>query len=166
MHTLPLVKAGQTAPDTLTTFKWGSMVFLINRVRTMRSFLLGSMPVSAKIFLTLGALSACSSVVFSAAFAHLPVFAGGVPVMVQTALNQQQLHSLGLLVLGLAIFRLGTSRWLLASAWMMVLGLLFFSFNIYARQVWGFDALRAFVPWGGGAWIAAWLLAAVGFARH
>ena len=132
----------------------------------MRSYLLGSMPLSAKIFLTLGALSAGSSVVFSAAFAHLPVFAGGLPVMVQTALNQQQFHSLGLLVLGLAIFRLGTSRWLLAAASLMVLGLVFFSFNIYARQIWGFDALRFAVPWGGGAWIGAWVLAAMGFARH
>ena len=60
-----------------------------------------SWPVSARIFLTLGALSACSSVVFSAAFAHLPVFAGGVPAMVQTALTQQQFHSLGLMLVGI-----------------------------------------------------------------
>jgi len=26
--------------------------------------------------------------------------------------------------------------------------------------------LRFAVPWGGGAWIGAWVLAAMGFARH
>lgn len=121
---------------------------------------------SVRFFLSLGALSACSSVVFSAAFAHLPVFAGGVPVMVQTALTQQQFHSLGLLLLGLAMVWLGASRWLLAAAVLMVAGLLLFSFNLYARHVLGIDTFRAAVPWGGGAWILAWLLAAVGFARH
>lgn len=121
---------------------------------------------SARFFLSLGALSACSSVVFSAAFAHLPAFAGGVPVMVQTALTQQQFHSLGLLLLGLAMVWLGASRWLLAAAVLMVMGLLLFSFNLYARHVLGIDTFRAAVPWGGGAWILAWLLAAVGFARH
>ena len=35
-------------------------------------------------------------VVFSAAFAHLPSFTQGVPVMVQPALNQQQFHEMGL----------------------------------------------------------------------
>ena len=44
----------------------------------------------------------------------------------------------------------------------MVVGMLLFSFNIYARALLGFDSLRALVPWGGGAWIAAWLLLAVG----
>ena len=122
------------------------------------------LPVSARIFLTLGALSACSSVVFSAAFAHLPVFAGGVPSMVQTALNQQQFHSLGLMLVGLAVLALGTSRWLLAAGGLMLVGLLLFSFNLYARNVLGFDALRALVPWGGGAWIVAWLCLALGFA--
>lgn len=123
-----------------------------------------SWPVSARIFLTLGALSACSSVVFSAAFAHLPVFAGGVPAMVQTALTQQQFHSLGLMLVGLAVLGLGASRWLMVAGGLMVAGLLLFSFNLYARNVLGFDALRALVPWGGGAWILAWLSLAVGFA--
>ena len=118
----------------------------------------------ARIFLTLGALSASSSVVFSAAFAHLPVFAGGVPAMVQTALTQQQFHSLGLVLVGLASAGWGVSRWLQAAGWLMLLGLFLFSFNLYARYVLGFEALRAMVPWGGGAWILAWLCLALGWA--
>jgi uncharacterized membrane protein YgdD (TMEM256/DUF423 family) len=118
--------------------------------------------VAARWFLALGAVSACASVVFSAAFAHLPVFAGGVPVAVQTALNQQQFHSLGLLFTGLAMGVFGASRWLKAAGWLMVMGLFFFSFNLYARYVLGLDTFRALVPWGGGAWMVAWLCLVVG----
>lgn len=116
----------------------------------------------ARWLAVLGALSAGSSVVLSAAFAHLPVFAAGVPSAVQSALAQQQLHSLGLLVTGLALWVCGPSRWLTAAGGLMAMGLVLFSFNVYARYVLGFDALRALVPWGGGAWILAWLCLSVG----
>jgi uncharacterized membrane protein YgdD (TMEM256/DUF423 family) len=119
-------------------------------------------PLSARWFLALGAVSACMSVVFSAAFAHLPVFAGGVPTAVQTALSQQQFHSLGLLFTGLALRVCGSSRWLQAAGWLMLVGLLLFSFNLYARHVLAWEALRAMVPWGGMAWIVGWLAFAVG----
>lgn len=122
-------------------------------------------PLSARWFLVLGAISACSSVVFSAAFAHLPVFAGGVPTAVQTALSQQQFHSLGLLITGLAIRVCGPLRWLQAAGWLLLVGLLLFSFNLYARHVLAWDALRVLVPWGGAAWILAWLALAVGLAQ-
>jgi uncharacterized membrane protein YgdD (TMEM256/DUF423 family) len=122
-------------------------------------------PRSARWFLVLGAISACTSVVFSAAFAHLPVFAGGVPTAVQTALSQQQFHSLGLLFTGLALRVCGASRWLLAAGGLMLVGLLLFSFNLYARHVLAWDALRALVPWGGMAWILAWLALAMGLAQ-
>jgi uncharacterized membrane protein YgdD (TMEM256/DUF423 family) len=85
--------------------------------------------------------------------------------MVQTAMNQQQFHALGLVLVGMALGGRGPSRWLVASGWLMLLGMGLFSFNIYARGVLGWDVLRALVPWGGSAWIAAWVLLAVGFAR-
>lgn len=116
----------------------------------------------SRIFLTVGSLSAGLSVVLSAAFAHLPAFANGIPAMVQTALSQQQFHALGLVLVGLALRGQSSSRCWQASGWLMVVGMLLFSFNIYARALLGFDTLRALVPWGGGAWIAAWLLLAVG----
>lgn len=122
-------------------------------------------PLTARWFLVLGAISACTSVVFSAAFAHLPVFAGGVPTAVQTALSKQQFHSLGLLFTGLALRVCGASRWLQAAGWLMLVGLLLFSFNLYARHVLAWDTFRALVPWGGAAWILAWLALAVGLAQ-
>ena len=122
-------------------------------------------PLSVRWFLALGAISACTSVVFSAAFAHLPVFASGIPAAVHTALTQQQFHSLGLLLTGLAMRVCGASRWLQTAGWLMLVGLLLFSFNLYARHVLAWDALRTLVPWGGAAWLLAWLVLAVGFAQ-
>ena len=128
----------------------------------MTTLAFSSVPLSARIYGLLGALSAGASVVFSAAFAHLPVFSGGMPVMVQTALTQQQFHSLGLLLVALALSCWGSSRWLLVAGGLMLAGVLLFSLNLYARNIWGWDTLRAAVPWGGGAWILAWLCLAVG----
>jgi len=121
------------------------------------------LPVLSKVFLYVGAVSACSSVVFSAAFAHLPVFAAGVPPAVQTALNQQQFHALGLLFTGLAMGVFGASRWLQAAGWLMLVGSLLFSFNIYARYVLEFETLRGLVPWGGAAWMVSWLCLGMAF---
>jgi len=86
-----------------------------------------------------------------------------VPSAVQTALSQHQFHSVGLLITGLVIRLFGVSRWWLAAGWLMVSGLLLFSFNLYARHALGWDAMRAAVPWGGAAWILAWLSLAAGF---
>ena len=119
----------------------------------------------AQIFLLTGTLFAGLSVMFSAAFAHLPMFAQGLPSMVQTALTQQQFHALGLLFVGLALPD-RPSRWLMAAGWLMLAGMLMFSFNIYARSMLFWDAMRPLIPWGGACWILAWLCMAIGFWRH
>ena len=118
-----------------------------------------------KLFGLTGACFAGLSVILSAALAHLPQFASGVPPMVQSALNQQQFHALGLLIVALAIQQRSPNGWLVLAGGLMLTGMLLFSLNIYARHLLGFDALRALVPWGGGSWIAAWFALAFGLMR-
>lgn len=117
---------------------------------------------AAAWFFSIGALAAGLTVVLGAWLAHSPMFAGGVPPMVQMAVQQQGFHALGLMVVALVLWCRGPSRWCLAAGVLMVAGLLLFSFNIYARAFWQWDALRALVPWGGSSWIAAWLCLALG----
>lgn len=117
---------------------------------------------AAAWFFAIGALTAGSAVGLSAWLAHAPMFAGGVPPMVQTAVQQQGFHALGLLAVALALWSRGHSRWWLLSGGLMVAGLLLFSVNIYARAFWQWDTLRALVPWGGTSWMLAWLLLAIG----
>ena len=81
-----------------------------------------------------------------------------------TALAQQQFHALGLIAVGTLLARV-QSRWLAASGTLMLLGTVLFCFNLYARLIWGWDAARAAVPWGGSAFILSWLALGLGVWR-
>jgi uncharacterized membrane protein YgdD (TMEM256/DUF423 family) len=62
--------------------------------------------------------------------------------------------------------RLPESRWIMAAGGLMIFGSLFFSGNLYLRTLAGIDSFRVAVPWGGGAWMLAWLALAIGVLRH
>ena len=125
----------------------------------MKAFM-PALPLSSRIFLVLGALSAAISVALSAAAAHMPSLQSAAAT-VNTALAQQQLHALGLLLVGVLLMR-RESWWLTASGALMLLGTLLFCLNLYARLIWGWDAARAAVPWGGSAFILSWLALGLG----
>lgn len=119
----------------------------------------------SKLFLAFGALSAAISVVLGAAGAHA---LANLPELSQswfrTALQYQQFHALGLLAIGL-VARGNDSKWVVASGWLMVLGALLFSGNLYLRSLADFHALHAVTPFGGGAFILGWLALAIGAIR-
>ena len=79
----------------------------------------------------------------------------------ETAVRYQMYHALGLIVVGLLVFR-GASGLLTAAGILFFLGTLLFSGGVYA---WLATAQKPFVmvvPIGGSAWILAWLLLAAG----
>ena len=118
-----------------------------------------------KIFVVLGALSALSSVLLGAAAAHvLADLPADARTWFHTGLHYHQFHALGLLAVGLLAGR-QRSTWLVASGWLMVLGTLLFSGNLYLRGAADIHALRAVTPYGGLAFILAWLALAIGAAR-
>lgn len=117
-----------------------------------------------KTFIVIGAISAVSTVLLGAAAAHM--FAE-MPAGAQawfTGLQYQQFHALGLLAVGLVAGR-NASKWIVAAGWLMVLGTLLFSGNLYLRSAAGFHALHAVTPYGGFAFIFAWLALAIGVVR-
>lgn len=121
------------------------------------------MPLQAKLFLVLGALSAAASVVLGAAAAHtLAERAALFQAWFHTALQYHQFHAIGLLVVGLVAAHRPASRWIMASGTLMVVGTLFFSGNLYLRSLADVHALHALIPYGGGAFILAWLALAIG----
>lgn len=119
-----------------------------------------ALPLQARIFILLGALSAATSVALSAAAAHMPALQAA-SASLNTALAQQQLHALGLIAVGVLLVRV-QSHWLTAAGALMVLGTLLFCLNLYARLIWGWDAARVAVPWGGSAFILSWLSLGLG----
>ena len=127
------------------------------------------MPVLSRVFMALGAVFAALSVALSAAAAHVPALQQAGAVFT-ASLDQQQFHALGLVLLGGVLGR-RASLWLAASGGLMLAGMVLFCLNIDARILWGWKAARALVPWGGSAFILAWLALAVGVlhgphARH
>jgi uncharacterized membrane protein YgdD (TMEM256/DUF423 family) len=117
-------------------------------------------PLTARIFIALGAALAALSVALSAAAAHVPALQQAGPAFA-ASLEQHQFHALGLVLVGLALAR-RASGWFVASGCLMLAGLLLFCLNINARILWGWDAARALVPLGGSAFILAWLAMALG----
>lgn len=121
-----------------------------------------------RFFLIAGSLSAALSVALGAAGMHgfKALLAEHDPAgWFSTALHYHQLHSLALIVVGVLMQRASTSRWLTVSGGLFLCGLLLFCLNLYLRAVVGWDQLHALVPFGGMAFIAAWLCMAVGVYR-
>lgn len=121
----------------------------------------------ARVFLALGALAAALAVALGAAASHglrAQLAANDPAGWFATALDYHRWNALGLMLVGLAAARF-PSRGFVAAGWLLVAGLLLFSGNLYLRSVFGVHALHAVTPWGGAAFIAGWLCAAIGALR-
>jgi len=121
---------------------------------------------SSTFWMILGSLDAALAVGFAAATAHLPLhasFTGGVPA-IQNAVTQHLVHAVVLLGLGFMMRTANATalRWWWLAALAMLAGTLLFSFNLYARALWGVDDWRTWVPRGGMLLILSWLLVAAG----
>jgi uncharacterized membrane protein YgdD (TMEM256/DUF423 family) len=127
------------------------------------------LPPAARIFLVIGGLNAALAVALGAAAAHAwkarltTDDPGGLFAL---ALQYHQLHALGLMLVGLALRVTRPSRLLDAAGGLIIAGLLLFCGSLYLRSLFGITSLHALVPFGGGAFIAGWLLFAVGVARR
>ncbi|MDD5248628.1 MAG: DUF423 domain-containing protein [Rhodocyclaceae bacterium] len=75
-----------------------------------------------------------------------------------TALHYHQLHALGLILVGLAAARFPASRGFAWSGWLLVAGIVLFCGNLYLRSLAGIHTFHAATPYGGGAFILAWLV--------
>jgi uncharacterized membrane protein YgdD (TMEM256/DUF423 family) len=114
-------------------------------------------------FIALGAASAAAAVAMGAFGAHAlkARLAPDLLAIFHTAFQYHLAHSLGLVLVGLAGFHWPDSRWLRASGWLMLGGVVLFSGSLYALSLTGARAFGAITPIGGMAFIAAWVLLAV-----
>lgn len=117
------------------------------------------MPSTAKLFLVIGAASAALAVILGAFGAHavrerLPA---DLMQVYRTAEQYHLWHSLGLLAVGLVSWHLPESTWLNVSGWLMIAGIVLFSGSLYVLAVSGLRWLGAVTPFGGLAFILAWI---------
>lgn len=116
---------------------------------------------SYRFWVALGALNATLAVAMAAASTHAPALQAAAAYL-PSAISMHQLHALALVAVGLLLRGATSNRWWQAAGGLFTLGLLLFSFNLYARALWDFNALRALVPAGGSSLMAGWVLVALG----
>ena len=119
---------------------------------------------TSRFWIILGALNAALAVAMAAASAHAPALQAAA--YLPNAVAMHQFHALGLLAVGLLLRDGRANRWWTLAGCAFTLGLLMFCFNLYARALWDFDALRALVPTGGTCFMGGWLLLALGSWRQ
>jgi uncharacterized membrane protein YgdD (TMEM256/DUF423 family) len=120
---------------------------------------------SYRIWVVLGALNAACAVAMAAASSHAPALQAASSYL-PSAVSMHQFHALGLVAVGLLLHGTAGNRWWQAAGALFLLGLMLFSFNLYARALWDFSALRALVPAGGSSFMLGWVLVAVGAWRQ
>ena len=117
--------------------------------------------VSRMLFVT-ACLIAASSVLLAAYVAHMGEgLSPSALKSVQSALQMLQIHVVAMLGVCAVALLHQASKVLLLSAALFLLGLLMFSINICLIHLAGVDSFRQLTPYGGMAFIAAWLSLAV-----
>lgn len=122
----------------------------------------------AKLFLAIGAVAMLAAVGLGAFGAHAlkAQLAPELLAAYRTGVEYQFYHALGLLAVGLAAQRLPESKWLRASGWLMLAGIVIFSGSLYLLALTGVRAFGAVTPVGGIAFMLAWALFAVAVVKR
>lgn len=117
-----------------------------------------------RIFLTLGAINAFLCVAFGAFGAHglKSRLSADMLAVYQTGVQYHFYHSIGLIIVGLVLLHIPTSKSVLLSGWLMLIGIILFSASLYALSLTEISALGAITPFGGVAFLSAWLFLANG----
>lgn len=121
-----------------------------------------------KVFIILGAINAFLSVALGAFGAHglkdkldpyyLDIWNKGV--------QYQMYHALGLLVVGFLVAKLPASSLVSTSGWLMLAGIVLFSGSLFVLALTKISILGAITPFGGVAFLAAWILIIVAAVKY
>lgn len=122
-----------------------------------------------RVFITIGALSAFIGVAAGAFGAHAlrDRLSAAMLQTFQTGVTYQMYHALALVGVGILLgrFSVDGSQWLTAAGWLFVVGTLLFSGSLYLLALTGTTWLGAITPLGGLAFLAGWVLLALGVWR-
>lgn len=116
-----------------------------------------------KLFLMLAAASAFFGVAMGAFGAHglRTVLSPDMLEVYKTGVNYQMWHALGLGIIALLLQQAPASKWLIGAAYLMFAGIVLFSGSLYALAVFELKWLGMITPFGGVAFLLAWLLLGV-----
>ena len=114
----------------------------------------------AKTVLSIAAILAALAVLFGAFGAHglKATLSPDMMAVYQTAVQYHMWHSLGLAIVAYAALRWPGDRALQWSAAVMIVGIILFSGSLYALALTQIKIFGVITPFGGLAFIAAWLV--------
>ncbi|HUH94525.1 MAG TPA: DUF423 domain-containing protein [Casimicrobiaceae bacterium] len=117
---------------------------------------------TARLCVIAGAIALAAGVVLGAFGAHAIKGRIGAESfsIYQTAVQYHFWHALGLLGVGILMAQWPGAQTLAWSAWLLIAGLILFAGSLYALALTGAAWLGAIAPFGGAAFIAAWLVVA------
>lgn len=121
----------------------------------------------AKLFLLLGSINAALVVIIGAFGAHglKNSLSGEMMTVYQTGVQYHFYHALGLIIVGIVAIHIPASAWLKWSGWLMLAGIILFSGSLYLLAMTEVRWLGAITPFGGTAFIIAWILMAIAVAK-
>ena len=121
----------------------------------------------AKCYLALGCINAMLVVIIGAFAAHGLKARLTVENMAifQTGVQYHFYHAVGLILLGLIALQIPISPYLRWSGWLMLAGIILFSCSLYALSITNIRWLGMITPFGGLAFIIAWLLLTIGIMK-
>lgn len=122
---------------------------------------------TAKLFLILGGINAALVVMLGAFGAHglKAKLTADMLAVYQTGVHYHLFHALGLLAIGIVATQIADSVWLKWSGWLMLIGIILFSGSLYVLSVSGLRWLGMVTPFGGVAFIAAWIVFVIAIAK-
>jgi uncharacterized membrane protein YgdD (TMEM256/DUF423 family) len=114
-------------------------------------------------FLFLAAIAALLAVAMGAFGAHAlrTALTADMMAVYHTAVNYHMWHALGLGLVALLSLHYPQSLLLRWAGWLMCVGIVLFSGSLYALSISGIKWLGAITPFGGSAFLIAWLLLAL-----
>ncbi|NHN29140.1 DUF423 domain-containing protein [Paenibacillus agricola] len=114
-------------------------------------------------FVAIGCMSAFLSVAFGAFGAHSlkEILTPNMLANFQTGVQYQMYHSLGLIAVGLIAAHFPKSLHLVRAGWLMLAGIVLFSGSLYVLSLTGYTKLGIITPFGGVAFLLAWLFVAL-----
>ena len=122
---------------------------------------------TAKLFLILGGINAVLVVMLGAFGAHglKARMTAEMLAVYQTGVHYHLFHALGLLAVGLVATQIADSVYLKWAGWLMLVGIILFSGSLYVLSLSGLRWLGMVTPFGGLAFITAWIVFVIAIAK-
>jgi len=117
-----------------------------------------------KTFLILGAINAFLCVALGAFGAHglKHMLSADMLAVYHIGVQYHFYHAIGLILVGLVLHQFTSAKLVKLSGWLMLAGIILFSVSLYILSLTGIRGLAMITPFGGVAFLSAWILFACG----